>query len=173
MDKKIQSKLEALLVNAKETTIFSPSSDQRKAKNRFWVAIADKGIPEVPPEEEFALASQFAGDSRIDKWWDLAGFREWFLNSREFVQRLEYLSHVVLDTMEDILVNPDAQANARVAAGKIILEAAGKVGRKSDSDGKYADEQVQKMDRRQLEEFIRTRTRVLQAATTDQHTDTN
>lgn len=146
-------KLLSVLSTAPELVIFQPTADQRKAKSNFWSYWAEGGA-EVPPTVSLATAVRFGGDKRISLWWDTPEFQEWFTNKDEFRQRLEYLSHLVLDTFEKVLTDPASHAGAKVQAGKTILEAAKKMPRGKDEE-RYADEKISRMDRRQLEEFIR------------------
>jgi hypothetical protein len=102
-------------------------------------------------------------DSRLPRWWSMYGFREWFLNEDEFKQRLEYIAHLALDTLEQILTDPDANHSARVNAAKLAFEAASKMPQKWQKMG-YLDDQIQKMDQSQLEQFIRQRSMGLVSA---------
>lgn len=128
--------------------VFIPTPNQRAIKARFW-----KRVEHVSPKEiTKALAVQVSGPG-ITRWWDSPGFREWFSNREEAAERLEYLYMLALDTAEELLLNPDAQASAKVNLIKILAQLAGKEPQK---EVKFADEAIGKMSREQLEQYIRT-----------------
>jgi hypothetical protein len=128
--------------------VFLPTPNQRAIKARFW-----KRLDHLAPKEiTKALAVQIAGPG-ISRWWDSPGFREWFSNKEEAAERLEYLYMLALDTAEELLLNPDAQASAKVNLIKILAQLAGKEPQK---EVKFADEAIGKMSREQLEAYIRT-----------------
>lgn len=141
---------------------YLPSPEQRKVKSAFWARFNDNPLCE-PQDVTTSIILRIVQDERITKWWPQEGFKEWFRNADEFRQRMEYLSHLVLDTFEEILIDPRANPSSRVAAGKIILEVARKMPTKGGTEDQFLDQKIQQMDRKQLEEFVRSRTRMLPA----------
>lgn len=141
---------------------YLPSVEQRKTKSAFWAKFNDNPLCE-PQDVTTSVVLRIVQDERITKWWAQDGFKEWFRNIDEFRQRMEYLSHLVLDTFEEILIDPRANPSSRVAAGKIILEVARKMPAKGAAEDQFLDQKIQQMDRKQLEEFVRSRTRMLPA----------
>ena len=134
-----------------DSVIFKPSPIQNRIKIKFWKKF--EGSPFAGGEEpSLTLALQMTGASSLKEWWPLDGFKEWFFNKTEALEKTEYLYLTALDTLEDILRNPEAQASARVNAAKLVFEAADKM--PSRYKEKYADEQVGKMDQKQLEGLL-------------------
>lgn len=155
------NKLLQVVAQASDLVVFHPTSDQRRAKSNFWSHFSD-GDTQVPLDISLAYALKLGADKRISTWWQVKEFQDWFTNKDEFRQRLEYLTHLVLDTFETVLTDPKAQAGAKVNAGKIILEAASKMP-KGRGEEKYMDAQIATMDRKQLEEFIHKSMKLLPA----------
>lgn len=135
--------------------VFMPSTMQRRIKAAFWTKFSQNPIADVGSITA-ELAARIAGNQNVKKWWSQPGFQEWFLNEDEFRQKLEYLAHLALDTIEEVLLNPDANVNAKSSMAKLIFEAAHKMPSKWQNT-KYMDEQIQRMDLAQLESFIKQR----------------
>lgn len=131
---------------------FLPTDGQKRAKSAFWSRFNENPLCD-PTEVSLSIVGQFINDGRVEKWWSQVGFREWFTNNNEFRDRLEYLSHKILDSLEYVLDDPKAQANAKVNAAKLILEASRKLPRQAPKV-EYLDEQVASMNKKELEEFI-------------------
>lgn len=136
-----------------EEVVFIPTPAMRKVKAAYLAATSENPLL-VGQDPTAASVQQVTGDTRVSKWWSTPGFRDWFSNRDEFRQRVEYLANLALDTIEDILLDGEANASARNAAAKLMIEAAGKLP-KGTSTEKYADEQISSMSKAELEQFIR------------------
>lgn len=145
-----------------EDITFLPSPEQRKTKASFWALYQENPLVEVA-SVSIQLATQLTGDSRIQRWWGIPGFREWFTNKEEFRQRLEYLANLALDTAEQVLADPKANASARVNMAKLIIEAAGRMPNKWAKE-QYLDERIGQMGKKELEAYIRRATQALAPA---------
>ncbi len=144
-----------LEIVASELT-YIPSGEQRKSKSAFWARFNDNPLCE-PQDITLAIALQFCNDERLTKWWPQDGFKEWFRNRDEFRQRVEYLVHQALDSLEYVLVDPKAQASAKVNAAKLLMEVARKMPQKNQAE-QFLDEKISSMSRKELEEYIKSRT---------------
>lgn len=142
---------------------YLPSAEQRRAKSSFWSRFNDNPICD-PSEISLAIALRFVADGRLSRWWSQDGFKEWFRNGEEFRHRVEYLAHLALDALENVLIDPKAQGSARVNAAKLLMEVARKMPARGAVE-KYLDEKIAEMDKKQLEEFISKRTKLLRTAT--------
>lgn len=140
---------------------YMPTDGQRRAKSAFWQRFNENPLCD-PSDVSLSVVLKFVQDTRIEKWWGSVGFREWFQNHNEFRDRLEYLSHKILDSLEMVLDDPKAQANAKVNAAKLILEASRKLPRQA-AKVEFLDSQVASMDKKQLQEFINKRFRLVGA----------
>lgn len=152
-DKEIQEGLTPttgakVLAARTEIAAFLPNPMQRAAKARFWkrMDFADARDVNLP------LALKVSGTAQLSRWWQLEGFSEWFANKDEAGERLEYLYMLALDAAENLLLDPDANHNAKVQMIKIIAQLAGK---EPDKEQRFADEEIGKMSRTQLEQYIR------------------
>lgn len=139
---------------AVDNLVFRPELDHQRCKSAFWSHFATNGLL-VPPVIDLPLALKFGGDRRVSKWWDLSGFPEWFSNQDEFRQRLEFLANHSLDKLEALLSDEKANANAKVAAIKLIMELSKKVPSKSDSE-QFLDKKISGMGKKELEDYIRS-----------------
>jgi hypothetical protein len=67
------------------------------------------------------------------------------------------MAGIVLDEFFSLIRSPDTQATAKVAAGKVILEAAKKLSNKPASEETQVSDKIAKMSKDELEAFIRSR----------------
>lgn len=132
--------------------VFIPSGAQRKAKAAFWVSFTDNPVSDAE-NVTLAQALQITGESRLQKWWSMVGFKDWFLNKEENKQRLEYIYSLALDSAEEILIDPDANPSAKVQMIKVIAELANKMPQKWKTE-KFLDADIQRMDKHQLESYL-------------------
>lgn len=158
------SEAEVISLGASELT-YLPTPDQRKAKSAFWARFNENPICE-PSDISLTTAERLAGDRRLSRWWSQEGFKEWFRNQDEFRQRLEYLVNLSLDSLEYVLADPKAQSSAKVNAAKLLMEVARKMPPKHAVE-KYLDEKIAEMDRKQLEDFISKRAKLLPRVVTE------
>jgi len=138
------------LTDVMEDILFSPNPVQRKAKARFWSRYEPNPIGDGNVSLE--MVQRVTGDPSTKRWWGLPGFKEWFLNAEESRERLEYLFNVALDTAESILVDPDANDNAKVQMIKVIAQLAGKEPTRREE--KFLDAEIQKMSESQLRAYL-------------------
>lgn len=132
---------------------FSPTSDQKKVKARFWTLMQSAPFGTRPdkmgPEEIIRKTRTPA----LANWWKTPGFKDWFLNHTEHQERLEYLFDLALTAAEDILSNDDPKAqSARVNMVKVVAELARKMPTKQQTV--VLDREVANMNEDQLREFI-------------------
>lgn len=152
MNNKIDPKLVALanlIANTRDVSVFQADRNQRRAKSNFWTHFGSANSG-VPLQEDLATALRFGADKRISQWWDLPGFQDWFLNRDEFRQRLEFLSHLSLDVLEEIVTSKQSSNMDKLQALKMILAAQPK----EVSEAEVADAVIAKMTKQQLQEYI-------------------
>lgn len=142
-------KLEAVLIEI----VFAPDAAQRQAKAAFWVSLREAPLAD-PDSITLALALDVVRDTRLNKWWRIPGFKEWFANNDEWRQRIEYLTALALDSAEDILLDPNPKsAGAKVRLIEVLARLANKEPARA-KEVKYLDKAVQDMDVNQLEAFL-------------------
>lgn len=150
-DKKAQAKLGQIV----EDIVFKPNHDQVLVKSQFWTKFSSN--PLVAAEDVgLETAQKFVNDPRLARWWYHSGFREWFLNEEEFAQKILALAYMALGSLEDVLTDPDGNPSAKVNAAKLAFEVANKMPQRWQKTV-YLDDQIHKMDKQQLEQFIRQR----------------
>lgn len=140
-----------ILAAASTDLTFAPTPDMRRAKAAFWHRVADAPALDGGPVT-LAAAQQVGADKRLNKWWTLPGFAEWFQNKEEFRERLEYLADIALDSLEQVLTDPDSNPSAKVASAKLVLEAASKMPKK---DAEAPASRLETMSRGELEDYVR------------------
>lgn len=140
-----------VLAAASADLTFAPTSDMRRAKAAFWSRAADGPALDTGPLT-LAAAQQIGADKRLAKWWSIPGFTDWWQNKEEFRERLEYLADIALDSLEQVLTDPDANAGAKVASAKLVLEAASKMPKK---EADTPQSRLETMSRTELEEYVR------------------
>lgn len=143
-----EKKLESVLAEV----IFVPSPPQRQVKAAFWAKLAESPVADAG-NITLAVAQDLTNDTRLQKWWRVEGFQDWFTNKTEWKQRLAYLADLSLDTAESILTDPNAQASAKVRLIEILARLANKEPARS-KEIKYLDKDVQNMDLAQLESLF-------------------
>jgi len=131
--------------------LFSPSTEQQKVKAAFYADFNDAPICDTS-DITASIAIQVTGDHRLRGWWSLPGFQEWFRNSNEFRQRIEFLAQRSLDELEEIMSNQKLSPNARLKAIELALKYADKMP-KGGTD-RFLDEDVGKMSVKQLRQYI-------------------
>lgn len=138
---------------------FRPEDSHRRAKSAFWAHFFSTGdVP--PPAIDSATAARFSGFNEVIQWWSIEGFPEWFSNGEEFRQKVEYVSHLGLTALENILLDPNARTADRLTAARMSLEIAAKFP-KAGAKEQFADEAIRDMDKKQLEEFIASKLKVI------------
>lgn len=147
-----------ILAAASTDLTFSPTPDMRRAKAAFWSRFADAPTSLSSDPVTLASAQQIGADKRLSKWWSLPGFQEWFQNKEEFRERLEYLADIALDSLEQVLTDPDANASAKVASAKLVLEAASKMPKKIEDS---PSTRLESLSRSELEDYVRRNLRYL------------
>jgi len=140
-------------IDIAEELSFEPSPAQRKLKAKYWLAVRD--YPGSAADKlSCAEAMRVTNDGRLERWWKSPGFAQWFRGRDEFRERTEYLCQLALDTAEQVLLSDDPKAiNAKVSMIKVLLEAGGKITKSKEI--KLLDESVSKMNKPQLEEYLR------------------
>ena len=158
MSSSIPREIEVLDVAVSDLT-YIPSGEQRKLKQAFWQRFSSNPLCD-PRDLTLRAAQRLVNDSRLDRWWDIPGFKEWFANQEEFRERVEYLANLALDSLEKILVDDQEKGVSKVNAAKLLMEVARKMPPKHIKEI-YSDKKIGEMDTKQLEEFIRRNTRHL------------
>lgn len=138
--------------------LFNPSSAQRRVKSTFHSRYTPSPFNPELGDVTLSLALQVTNSSSLRSWWSQPGFRDWFLNREEGREHLEYLFNLGVSEMENILSNPDTAARDKLAAIKMISELTGRIsgGRNGvgRSEGKFEDEDINKMDENQLRTYL-------------------
>jgi hypothetical protein len=112
---KISSKDTRTIATVVADLTFTPSNNQMKLKAGFYASWA--GMTQ-PTEGDI---SSITGSQSIQKWWSDPSFKSWFLNKDQTLAKMAYLKDLALSTAEQILLDPDQPAAARVNMIKVVL----------------------------------------------------
>lgn len=137
----------------KQSGLFSPSPEQLRLKSKFWIKFLDDG---GQPHDSIDLATvqKYVRHSKLTEWFTKSDeFANWFTEHSEYKQRAEYLGERSLDTLEELLINGDVPASARLGAIRTALEISGKLG-KTQAASENTDEKIAGMSKEQVLEFI-------------------
>ena len=130
--------------------IFVPTIEMRKLKQKFfysWNQGPSKGAPTI------AQVIETTKSRSIETWSRKPGFKEWFFNDQEAGQKLEYLFDIGLDALEALIISGE-RASDRLKAIELVAKLSQKIG-KPEAQVKYLDEDIQGMNERQLDEYLR------------------
>lgn len=145
------------LENALGQVAFCADAEHKVIKAAFWAKMADD--PSVMNRESITLAQAVAvtGCSKLRRWWNQPGFREWFVNGEEWKQKLLYIIDVGLDSLLDIFASNDPKtANARVRAFEVACRLAGREPAKT-KEVRFVDKAINEMNPAQLQAFLESR----------------
>jgi hypothetical protein len=112
---KISSKESKPIATAIAELSFSPTPTMMKIKALFYENWAGMSEPKALD------VTELTGSSMVDKWWTNPEFVKWFLRKETTMSRLKYLKDLALQVAEDVLLDPDANAAAKVNMIKNIL----------------------------------------------------
>lgn len=144
--------------------IYHPTGEQRRAKATFWHRFHSADIPPCEPQDiTLAIAENLVSSgSRLERWWSDPGFAAWFRNAEEFRERVEFLTHLALDAITDVLISEDPKmSSAKVNAAKLMLEVGRKMPKKEDT-GRFLDDRIGTMTRKELEDYIAKNRKLLE-----------
>jgi len=141
--------------SAISSKIYTPSNVEVRMKTSFWAKWTNHPsyiAGDIPAS--VSMIVNVLGNSTIEKYWSKEGFREWFLNSDEYIQRVEYLANRALDVVEGVLAGGEGiKASDQLKAASMMMEAAGKLNKKK-AEVRYLDASLDKMDAKELEAYI-------------------
>lgn len=144
---------EVELLQASVELFFVPSPLQQQLKAQFWARFepgpfADKSRLNLP------LVQEHVNDPKLKQYWGVPGFKEWFSNKDEAREKLEYLFMLASSAMEQVLLDPGANANAKANIFKNLAEMTGRLTKGGKEADKFSDDQVNKMSEEELRKFI-------------------
>lgn len=131
--------------------IFEPTKAQAKLKAKFWTRF-QPGPMQSSDNITLSVAMDVTSNTSLEKYWREPGFRDWFLNNQEERERLRYLFNKSLDAVENILDNPEANANAKANLVKLLAEMTGHLSKKPVE--KFSDESINRMSEHELKTFL-------------------
>lgn len=111
-----------------------PTEAMAQVKARYWAQLSERPLV-ANAQHTLALVKQLTQSASVESWWRKPGFREWFLNERAVEEKLEWLSHIALAALEDILLNTDPKVqSARLNAAKLVADMTGRSKRSAEDD---------------------------------------
>lgn len=140
---------------AAQDLIYRPSNPQRLVKARFWTQYRDDMTVE-PDKITAAQVMQIVDEPKVASWWKEPGFRSWFVNDNEHVERAEYVYGLWMDRIEARLEAEGCyDLKELTQIGKLLAEIAGKTPDRSKKT-KFLDAGIDGMSRDQLIKLIKS-----------------
>ena len=137
-----------------ETLIYVPTTAERKLKAKYWSRAAENPLLPVPGSNvSLANIKQVVGGGQaIEGAWKKPGFQTWFLNADDGRAKLEYLFDLGLDSLEELLLNPDPKtSSAKVNAIKLLAELTGRYIKGKQGQVGGIGEAIAQLDKASLE----------------------
>ena len=149
MKNKIDKKLESML----SQIVFIPESEHLRIKSAFYTVFDENPVCD---SEDITAAqiAQITKSPKIFEYWHLPGFKQWFQNSNELKQQINYLLYDCVKTAHEIIKDPEQNPNARIKAIELMFKIADKMP-KQYGKVEYRDKQIGQMNEEQLKEFIK------------------
>lgn len=113
--------------------VLNVTPQMREIKSNFWLAFNSNPICD-PDHITLAAAEKLTKSQKLSDWWEKPGFRKWFTTENEFEIKLVSAKHAALDTLVDVMQNPDCPAASRVAAAKQVLEHSKTINKSEDME---------------------------------------
>lgn len=134
--------------------MFVPTEEMREVKAAFLAKAQDN--PQIDMDAlSLAQVLKTVNHTKLTHWWKQDGFKEWFANSAEWRQKLEYAIDVGLDAVMEIFKCKDPKSfGAQVRALEVLARLANKEPARV-KEVKVLDKDVQGMDQKQLDDFIK------------------
>lgn len=133
---RISSRPDSTLSELAPEALYSPSEKEKQLKAAYWSRVEETPLSD-PAEASYQDIRAVLQTDSLQKCWGQPGFKEWFFNTSEHRERLEYLFGKALDAAEEILGNTDPKAqSARVNVIKAISELANKLPHKGPDPSK-------------------------------------
>lgn len=147
-----KSKLNETVSTVFEEVAFIPSRSHKEVKAKLLARLEDNPITDIDSITCSAVVS-ITKDSRINHWWTIPGFKEWFKDKDEFRVGLSVAANNALAVLEEVAQNDLAPPSSRVAAAKILLEQHAKLAPKTSEE--FADERLAKLSEGKLDAIIK------------------
>lgn len=112
--------------------------EMRDCKTRFWKALEVNPICD-PDHVTLAAVQQLTQSKKVESWWKKPGFVEWFQAGDEYEVKLTSAKFSAIDTLLEIMGNPDAPASSRVAAAKQVMDHAKSMDKENPAVEKLLD----------------------------------
>lgn len=152
-DNKPAVRVDSAVAAITDLAFFSPTVRMHKIKIKFWSKFKT-GPFGVSPDDLTALdVARVTGSASIEKWWKQSGFKEWFFNQEDQQERIQVLFEMGMSSMEELFLDEKVPASAKVAAFKAVAELGNKFPSKDMTV--FADRQIEQMDAKQIEEFLK------------------
>lgn len=141
-----------LLEQVVAAAAFIPSNRQIRARGEFH-----KRNPPgtIPPNLSVDQMPDYGAPAAIQKWWGTPGFSEWWTSPQWEIEESQRLLLQSMQRVSEILRDEENPATV-IAAAREAREIYTKLN--AAQVQKFSDEEIGKMDRTQLEEYIRRKT---------------
>lgn len=131
---------------------FLPSPFHQELKSQFFARF-EPGPFKDAKTITLADVQAVVNEPKLRQYWGVPGFKEWFTNSNTVGEKIEYLTLIGLDALEAVLLDPKAQASAKVNAFKLLAEIKGLLTRGNQKA--LAGNAVDNMSEQQLKDYLK------------------
>jgi hypothetical protein len=101
--------------------LLNVNEEMRLTKVKFWKALETNPLCD-PNHINLNIATQLTGEKKLKSWWEKPGFVAWFSEGEEYETKVSAGKFSAIDTLLDVMTNPDAPASARVTAAKYMID---------------------------------------------------
>lgn len=148
---------------------FRPTEAQVRAKAKYLSAVLQNPL-EGASLEPLARAKKLTRSAALAGWWQRPGFKDWFLSGDTVGEQLQWLEHLALEAIQDLLLNTDPKAQgARLSAAKLVAEMTGRLSKAPQASAEDKKRKaIDSMSREQLTELLESQgIRIEQVAVVD------
>lgn len=137
--------------------IFVPTPILQQYKMVFWTRYNPGPLGANTPVDAKLIARVLnLPVASVHNWCRAPGFLSWFSNSEESKEKINYLFLRALDSAEEILSDPKANANAKVGLIKLLAEMTGHIQVRGgkNQDQEFSDAKVSRMSEAELKAWL-------------------
>lgn len=143
-----------------QSTTFTPSNRMIRARKLFWDVPGQEVQPDAEGPSVAALAPLDWISKLVSKSWSTPGFPDWFTSPEWEREESARLMNLALQRLGEVLEDADEHSIV-ISAAKETREVYTRLNSNANNTSKFADAELDSMDKAQLEEFIRRQTSLI------------
>lgn len=137
---------------------FKPTHRQRKIKTVYYTKV--RHLKLNPEDVTVDHVYKYTGEDKIYSWWKVVDFKNWFRDSDEYHNKVNYLLALQLDNLEEVIVDYKDVYDMRhkLMAGKQLMEFKKAMDEAESKSKELSDEDKREIARRIFEERLKSGT---------------